>query len=59
MTFFVLSGKMVFFSQNVIFFFGRKMKDDISQEMHGKMTFSVYMYHYYKYDITLPKKSQR
>ena len=35
------------------------MKDDLSQEIHGKMIFSVYMYKYYKYDITLlPKKAK-
>ena len=40
------------------FFFGRKIKDDLSQEIHGNMILSVYMYKCYKYDITLlPKKS--
>ena len=35
------------------------MKDDLSQEIHGNMIFSVYMYKCYKYDITLlPKKSK-
>ena len=39
--------------------FFRKMKDGFSQEIHGNMIFSVYMYKYYKYDITLlPKKSE-
>ena len=36
------------------------MKDDLSQEIHGSMIFSAYMYKYYKYDITLlQKKNQR
>ena len=44
MTFFVISGKMVFiFSRNMIFF-GRKMKeDDFYQKTRGNMVFSVYM----------------
>ena len=43
MIFLVLSGKIgVFFPEN-IFFFGRKMKDDLFQEIHGSMIFSVYM----------------
>ena len=41
------------------FFFGQKMKGDLSQEIHGNMIFSVYMYKCYKYDITLLKKHQR
>ena len=33
MIFFVLSGKMIFlFAENVILFFRRKMKDDLSQK---------------------------
>ena len=36
-----------------------KMKDDLSQGIHGNMIFSVYMYKCYKYDITsLQKKSK-
>ena len=54
MIFLVLSGKMVFFFRKIYFFFGRKMEDDLSQEIHGNI-FSVYMYKSYKYDI-LPKK---
>ena len=58
MIFLVLSGKMIFlFPENIILFFGRKMKDDLSQEIHGNTIFSVCMYKYYKHDITLlPKK---
>ena len=42
------------------FFFGQKMKDALSQKIHGNMIFSVYMYKCYKYDITLlQKKSKR
>ena len=59
MIFLVLSGKMVFFFRKIYFFFGRKMEDDLSQEIHGNMIFSVYMYKCYKYDITLLKKHQR
>ena len=59
MIFLVLSGKMVFFFRKIYFFFGRKMEDDLSQEIHGNMIFSVYMYKCYKYDITsLQKKSK-
>ena len=35
------------------------MKDDLSQEIHGDMIFSVYMYKCYKYDITLLQKNKR
>ena len=60
MIFLALSGKMVFFYLKIRhFFFRRKMKDDISQEIHGNMILSVYMCKCYKYDITLlPKKSK-
>ena len=30
--------------------------DDLSEEIHGNMIFSVYMYKCYKYDITLLQK---
>ena len=57
----VLFGKMIFlFPENMILFFRQKMKDDLSQEIHGNMIFSVYMYKCYEYDITLlQKKNQR
>ena len=56
-TFPVLSRKMVFFSRKIwYFFFERKMKDDLSQEIHESMIFSVFMYKCYKYDITLLQK---
>ena len=49
----------IFYPRIWYFFFGRKMKDDLSQEIHGNMIFSAYMYKCYKYDITLlPKKSK-
>ena len=52
----VLPGKMIFlFPENLILFFRRKMKDDLSQEIYGNMIFAVFMYKRYKYDI-LPKK---
>ena len=39
MIFLVLSGKMIFFfSRKHDFFFGLKMKDDLSREIHGNMT---------------------
>ena len=48
-----------FFPKILFFFFRRKIKDDLSQKVHGNMIFSVYMYKCYKYDITLlPKKSK-
>ena len=57
MIFLALSAQMVFYSRKIwYFFFGRKMKDDRSQEIHGNMIFSVYMYKCYKYDITLLEK---
>ena len=48
-----------FYSKARYFFFGRKMKDDLSQEIHVNTIFSVCMYKCYKYYITLlPKKSK-
>ena len=41
-----------FFPENMIFF-EPKMKDDLSQEIHGSMIIFVYMYQCYKYGITL------
>ena len=35
------------------------MKDDFSQEIHGDMIFSVYMYKCYKYDITLLQEKKK
>ena len=53
MIFLVLSGKMVFFSRkHDLFFFVRKMKDNLSQEIHGNMMFLVYTYRCYKHDVT-------
>ena len=60
MIFLVLSGKMGFFSRIIwYFFFGRKMKDDLSQGICRNMIFSVYMYKCYKYDITLLQKRSK
>ena len=40
MIFLVLSGNMMFlFPENIILFFRRKMKDDLSQEIHGILIF--------------------
>ena len=58
--FLAISGKIIFlFPENMIFFFGRKRKDDLSQNMHANMIFSVHMYKCYKYDIALLPKKQR
>ena len=35
------------------------MKNDLSQEIHGNMIFSVCMYKHYKYDITLLQKKSK
>ena len=41
--FLVLSGKMVFFPPEIWhFFLGQEVIDDLSQEIHGDMIFSVY-----------------
>ena len=50
MIFLVSSGRMFFFWRH--FFLGRKMGDDLSQEIHGNMIFSVHTYKYYKRDAT-------
>ena len=34
------------------------MKDDLSQEIHGNMIFSLYAYKCYKYDITILHKKK-
>ena len=45
MIFLVSSGKMLFlFPENMIFFYGRKMKDDLSKKIHGNMMFSICWY---------------
>ena len=60
MIFLVLSGKMVFFPQNMIFFLRQKMRDGLFQEIHENMMFSVYTYVCYKRGATplFPKKSK-
>ena len=52
MIFLVLSGKMVFFSRKHIFFLGQEASDNLSQEIHGNMTFFVYTCSCYKPDVT-------
>ena len=43
MIFHVSSGKMAFlYHENMVFFSKRKVKDNISQKIHGNMMFSVY-----------------
>ena len=47
----------IFFSKKISYFFFRRiMKDDLFQDIHGNMMFSVYMYKCYKYNITLQQK---
>ena len=41
-----------------VFFFRRKMKDDLSQEIHRNMIFSVYLYKPYKHGVTLLQKNK-
>ena len=50
-----------FFPEDMIFFLiGQKVRDDLSQEKHGNMTFSVYTYGCYKRGATpLCQKTQR
>ena len=53
MTFLVLSGKMVFFSLKTRYFFlGQEVRDDLSQERHENMIFSVNTYGCYKHSVT-------
>ena len=45
MMFLISSGTMIFLlPENVILFFGRKMKDDLSQKLHGKWCFMYIKY---------------
>ena len=49
MIFLVLSGKMVFFFPKTWYFFlGQEVRDELSQEIHGSMIFSVYTNGCYK-----------
>ena len=52
MIFLILSGKMVFFPQNMIFFPWAESEWQLSQELHGNMTFFVYTYGCYKRGAT-------
>ena len=52
MIFLVLSEKMAFFSRKHIFFLEQEVRDDLSQEIHGNMIFSVYTYGCYKRSVT-------
>ena len=42
----------IFFPENIIFFFGQEVSDDLSQEIHGHMIFSVYTYGCYIRSVT-------
>ena len=62
MTFLVLSGILVFFFPKTRYFFlGQEVRDDLSQERHENMIFSVYTYGCYKRSVTplCQKKNQR
>ena len=48
----------IFSPKTWYFFFVLKIKDDLSQEVHGNIILSVYMYKSYENDI-LPKKSKK
>ena len=50
-----------FFLKTWYFFFGQKMKDDLSQEIHGNIIFFVCTYRCYKRDATpiCQKKNQK
>ena len=59
MSFLVLSGKMVFvFVETQYFFFGQKMKDDFSQEIHGGTVFSAYVQALKMWCCALPPKAK-
>ena len=50
----------IFFPKTWYLFFGRGAKGDLSREIHGNMTFSVYACRCYKRDATPPcQKNQR
>ena len=52
MIFLVLSGKIVFFlAKRWSSFFGRKLKDDLSEEIHENMILSLCTYRCHKHDI--------
>ena len=57
MTFFVSLGKMIFlFSENMILFYRRKMKDDLSQKkIHGNIIYSYYKYYKCSEKVVFPK----
>ena len=51
----------IFFPKTRYFFLGQEVRDDLSQERHGNMIFSVYTYGCYKRSVTplCQKKNQR
>ena len=51
MIFLVLSGKMVFFPENMIFFLEQKVRDNLSQKIYGNI-FSVCTHGCYKHGAT-------
>ena len=42
----------IFFPKTRYFFLGQEVRDDLSQERHGNMIFSVYTYGCYKRSVT-------
>ena len=59
-TFLYYQGRWYFFPEKMTFFFGRKTKDHISQEINGNTIFSVYTCRCYKRGITaFCQKNQR
>ena len=60
LSFLYYQGRWYFFPEKMIFFFGRKMKDHISQEISGNTIFSVYTCRCYKRGTTaFCQKNQR
>ena len=42
----------IFFPENMMFFPWQEVREDLSQEIHGNMIFSVYTYGCYKRGVT-------
>ena len=42
----------IFFPENMLFFPWQEVREDLSQEIHGNMIFSVYTYGCYKRGVT-------
>ena len=56
----IILNNGIFFPKKWYFFLGHKVRDDLSQEIHRNMTFSVYTYGCYKRGVTsLCQKNQK